>query len=211
MFLSEIFYSIQGESTYSGLPCVFVRLSGCNLNCPYCDTAYARDYSLIMNSEQILATINSFPHTGLVEITGGEPLLQKEVYTLMKVLKKNNFCILLETNGSLDLKAVPKYVIKIVDIKTPSAGTTSFISSNLQYINPKRDNIKFVISDINDYEWMKSFLTEFKLRGKHILVSTTFQEIKPQNIVEMIIKDGLDVRFQLQMHKYIWDPAKRGV
>jgi 7-carboxy-7-deazaguanine synthase len=205
MNISEIFYSIQGESTYSGLPCVFVRTAGCNLNCAYCDTKYASETRFKLTSEEILRKIRTFKHTNLVEITGGEPLLQKDINALFKLLNDNNFKILLETNGSIDLKTVPEYVCKIVDIKTPSSGhRKSFILSNLNYIDTEKDNLKFVISNLYDYAWMKDFLKKHQLSGQHILVSTVSNEISPQTIAKKILHDGLNVRFQLQIHKYIW-------
>ena len=212
MNITEIFYSIQGESTYAGLPCVFIRTSGCNLSCSYCDTDYANSESTEYSIEKIIKTINTFAHTHLVEITGGEPMLQPDIYDLFKELKKNDFDILLETNGSINLKSVPEYVCKIIDIKTPSSThKDSFHPDNLKYFNPNKDNIKFVIGNTEDYDWMRDFLNKNQLFGYNILASTVFSKIEPKIIVKKILEDGLNIRFQLQLHKYIWDANSRGV
>ena len=204
MKISEIFFSIQGESVYSGLPCVFVRVANCNLKCSYCDTRFdndAKEYT----PEEIMDVVNTFPHTYLVEITGGEPLLYDDVYELIELLHHAGFKVLIETNGSMDLNNVPDYVCKIVDVKTHGSGFgDSFLVSNLSYINPVKDNLKFVLCDMNDYEWMKGFLVEHNVFGQHVLVSTVFVWKEGLNAVcTQILEDGLDVRFQLQMHKYI--------
>ena len=204
--ISEIFYSIQGESTYSGLPTVFVRTYGCNLRCHYCDTKFSytdETASCDMSPQNILDKINSYPHINILQITGGEPLLQEDIYDLFSLLNKNNFTILLETNGSISVKNVPDYVCKVVDIKTPSSGfPDSFVISNLNHINPIKDNLKFVLSDINDYNWMKDFIKKHNIYGQHVLISTAFSLINPKIIINKILEDGLNVRFQLQLHKY---------
>ena len=206
MNISEIFYSIQGESTFSGLPCVFVRTSGCNLNCLYCDTKYADKVNYTLTPKEVLSEVKRFNHTNLVEITGGEPLLQNDIYELFELLHNNDFQILLETNGSINLKNIPAYVIKIVDIKTPGSGfPDSFLIENLEYIDLHKDNIKVVISSLEDYKWIKSFLSKYNLFGHHILFSSVYDKIDPKIIIENILNDGLNIRFQLQMHKYIWD------
>ena len=212
MDLSEIFFSIQGESTYNGLPCIFIRTSGCNLKCDYCDTLYAEKISKILNPDEILKRIKAISNCKLAEITGGEPLIQEEIYELFELLNINKYKVLLETNGSILLDKVPDYVCKIVDVKTPSSGYEhSFIINNLQYINAEKDNLKFVIGDLTDYEWVRNFLVLNNLKGQHILISTVFSKVEPSVIVEKILKDNLDVRFQLQLHKYIWSHEKRGV
>jgi len=207
MLVSEIFFSIQGESIYSGLPCVFIRAHGCNLRCHYCDTGYSKQEILKsedIDSKKILNKINKFPHTHLAEISGGEPLLQSDIYELINLLDEHKFKILLETNGTIDLSQIPNYVCKIVDVKTPSSGySDSFLITNLNHINPFQDNLKFVLSDFEDYEWMKIFLNKFHLYGHHILVSTAYEKIEPIKIAEKILTDGLNVRFQIQLHKYI--------
>lgn len=212
MNICEIFFSIQGESVYVGLPCIFVRTSGCNLKCSYCDTKYSTQINYKLSPTQLLSMVCEYKHSGLIEITGGEPLLQDDILDFIDILHKNNFKILLETNGSLDLAKIPEQVIKIVDVKTPSSGhSDSFLISNIKHINLKKDNIKFVISDTNDYEWTKCFIKKHTLFGSNILLSTVFSQISPQTIAEKIIKDGLNVRFQLQLHKYIWPADTRGV
>ncbi|MCK9330051.1 MAG: radical SAM protein [Candidatus Cloacimonetes bacterium] len=212
MDLSEIFFSIQGESTYSGLPCIFIRTSGCNLKCSYCDTTYANNVGKRLKISEIINEVNTFKGCKLVEVTGGEPLLQSEIYELFEELHTNDYDILLETNGSINLEKVPNYVCKIVDVKTPSSNCgDSFLKSNLDFINPTKDNIKFVIGDLNDYVWSKDFLKNNKLSGQHILFSVVFSKIEPKVIVQKVLEDKLDVRFQLQLHKYIWNPTERGV
>jgi len=204
MQISEIFYSIQGESTYSGLPCVFIRTSGCNLKCSYCDTQYALENGKEMSLDDILKKVQSYPHTSLVEITGGEPMLQPDIYDLSTLLHTHGFQILLETNGSKDLQHVPDYVCKIIDVKTPgSLYPDSFHLPNLSYFHPDKDNLKFVLSDLDDYQWMREFMKRNKLSGASILVSTVFDKIPPHIIAEKILVNGLDVRFQLQLHKYM--------
>jgi len=204
MKISEIFYSIQGESTYSGLPCVFIRTAGCNLRCSYCDTKYAQESGKDMSIDTILDQVQSFHHTSLVEITGGEPMLQPDIYDLFASLHLLNFQILLETNGSIDLKHVPDYICKIIDIKSPdSAYHHSFHTPNLYFFSPPKDNLKFVLSSVKDYLWMRDFLAENNLSGQSILISTVSDQIAPHIITEKILEDGLDVRFQLQIHKYI--------
>ena len=201
--IQEIFYSIQGESVYSGLPCVFVRTHGCNLNCLYCDTITVKNPS-VLNLNQILSTINQYSHINVVQVTGGEPLIHDEIYELFSLLKENHFTILLETNGAIEVNKVPDYVCKIIDVKTPGSGhQDSFLIKNLDFINPDKDNLKFVLSDLSDYKWMKNFLAKYGLYGSHVLVSTVFSALKPLEIVEKILEDGLNVRFQLQIHKYI--------
>ena len=204
MKISEIFFSIQGESVYSGLTCLFVRVAGCNLKCNYCDTQFdedAKEYS----PKEIMDVVNTFTHTYLVEITGGEPLLYDDVYELIDLLHHEGFKVLIETNGSIDMKDIPDYVCKIVDVKTPGSGYgDSFMVSNLPLINPVKDNLKFVLCDMTDYEWMKDFLVEHNVIGSHVLVSTVFTWSEGLNAVcTQILEDGLDVRFQLQMHRYI--------
>jgi len=204
MIISEIFYSIQGESTYSGLPCVFVRTSGCNLKCTYCDTKHALQHGKSMTIGAILESISRFKHTSLVEITGGEPLLQEDIHELFDCLHAQGFQILLETNGTVSLQYIPEYVCKIVDVKTPASGYAGyFVLENLFYINKDKDNLKFVLSSLDDYVWMKTFLKQHCLYGWHILVSPVSEMINPQVIAEQILTDGLNVRFQLQIHKYI--------
>ncbi|MDO9577728.1 MAG: radical SAM protein [Candidatus Cloacimonadales bacterium] len=210
--LSEIFFSIQGESSYAGLPCIFIRLSGCNLRCNYCDTKYSYETSFEKSVKEIILETHKYKPIKLVEITGGEPLLQDEVYLLFEKLNLEGYKILLETNGSISLKKVPEYVIKIVDVKTPGSGfENSFLLENLQFIDSEKDELKFVISDRNDYEWSKDFLQKYKLENYKILFSTVLEKLDPQILAEWILKDKLSVRMQLQIHKFIWDKETKGV
>ncbi|NQT65604.1 MAG: radical SAM protein [FCB group bacterium] len=210
--ISEIFCSIQGESTYAGLPCIFIRLAGCNLRCEYCDTTYSHESEINLSIEDILTKVKEYEPVKLIEITGGEPLLQPEVYKLFESLHKNGYNILLETNGSISLKDIPEYVIKIVDVKCPGSGEeNSFLLENLEYINKEKDEIKFVLSDNYDYNWAKDFINKYKLFEYEILFSPVSDKLEPQDLAKWIIDDKLPVRLQLQLHKIIWDKDKRGV
>ncbi len=210
--LNEVFLSIQGESTFAGIPCIFIRFSGCNLNCSYCDTTYHSEIHHKLSPEQIQEHIESYLPVRTVEITGGEPLLQAEIYPLFELLHQNGYQILLETNGSLSLEKVPSYVHKIVDIKlTGSNEGDSFNYDNLRFIDLNHDNIKFVLNSQEDYEEMKEILKEHNLFGPNVLISLVFNSLKSEEVVSWIISDKLDIRFQLQLHKYIWTPDKKGV
>jgi 7-carboxy-7-deazaguanine synthase len=157
-----------------------------------------------MSIDDILCAIRSYSHTGFVEVTGGEPLLQPDVYDLFRILHKSGYKILCETNGSLDIGKIPAYVCRVVDVKTPGSGCPdSFMVSNLTHINHHHDNLKFVIDSLDDYEWMKGFLMSHGLWGSHILVSCVEKNINPAIIAQKILSDGLDVRLQIQLHKYI--------
>jgi 7-carboxy-7-deazaguanine synthase len=209
--VNEIFYSIQGESSLAGLPCVFVRLTYCNLRCSYCDTEYAfyegTDYSI----EEILFEIKKY-NSNLVEITGGEPLLQTEAYILMKNLCDLGFQVMIETGGSLSIKEIDTRVKIIMDLKCPSSKMSQKnLYENINYLKPE-DEVKFVIGNIEDYDWSKDMVNKYSLTEKcTVLFSNVFSELEPIRLVEWILKDNLKVRFQLQMHKYIWDPKQRGV
>ena len=210
--VNEIYKSVQGESTYTGHPCVFIRLTYCNLRCSYCDTEYAFYEGKELSIEEILEKIKAYK-INLVEVTGGEPLIQKECNLLLKKLLSHNYEVLLETSGSLTLAKVPNKVIKIVDFKCPSSKMESKnLWENVNYIN-KKDEIKFVIGNRKDYNWAKKKITEHKLFNltKNILFSPVFNEIEPKKIIDWILEDTLNVRFQLQMHKYIWKPDEKGV
>ena len=210
--ISEIFCSIQGESSYAGLPCVFIRLAGCNLRCGYCDTTYSYESNILLSINDIISKIKEYDPVKLVEITGGEPLLQPEVNQLFESLHKNGYIILLETNGSISLKDVPDYVIKIVDVKCPGSGEeNSFLIENLEYINKEKDEIKFVLSNNFDYNWAKDFVMKYNLKDYEILFSPVSEKLEPQDLAKLIIKDKFPVRMQLQLHKIIWDKDKRGV
>jgi len=210
--VSEIFYSIQGESTYSGLPCIFLRLTGCNLLCLWCDTPYAQDtekgdqeLSLI----EILDNIKRFK-CRLIEITGGEPLLQHATPILLDQLVKIGYAVLLETNGSRDLAGLNPKVRKILDVKCPSSGfADSFLMENLELITPT-DEVKFVIADREDYEFSKAFLkTYLQNKDCSVLFSPVYQEANAKRLPEWILEDNLMVRYQIALHKYIWG-NKRG-
>lgn len=211
MKINEIYKSIQGESTYAGLPCVFVRLTYCNLRCTYCDTEYAFYEGKEMTVSEILQTVY-LQECQLVEITGGEPLVQKEVYALMNRLIEEKFTVLLETGGSMDIGSVPPAVIKIVDLKCPSSGESAKnLYSNIDKLQP-HDEIKFVIGNRQDYFWAKQIVRDYRLEEKYrVLFSTVFDCLKPNDLAEWILQDNLKVRLQLQIHKYIWSPTTRGV
>jgi len=211
MKINEIYKSIQGESTYAGLPCVFVRLTYCNLRCSYCDTAYAFYEGQEMSLEQVIQAIRECD-CSLVEITGGEPLLQKEVYPLMDRLIADGFLVLLETGGSLDIGEVHPSVIKIMDLKCPSSEESQKnCYDNLHKLQP-HDEIKFVIGNRADYLWALDIIRKHHLDERYrILFSTVFATLQPSELVNWILEDKLNVRFQLQIHKYIWNPEKRGV
>ncbi|MBM3803946.1 MAG: radical SAM protein [Acidimicrobiia bacterium] len=211
MKINEIYRSIQGESSYAGLPCVFVRLTYCNLRCTYCDTAYAFYQGKDMTVDEVMAAVLDY-HCSLVEITGGEPLLQKEVLPLMDRLVESGCTVLLETGGSLDVRKVHPKVIKILDLKCPSSGESEHnLYSNLDQLQP-HDEIKFVIGTLEDYLWTKETIEKYRLTDRFlVLASTVFNVLEPRQLVEWILHDNLKVRFQLQMHKYIWDPDQRAV
>lgn len=209
--INEIFYSIQGESTFAGERCVFVRLTGCNLRCTYCDTEYAFYDGKEMSIEEIIEVVASY-NCNLIEITGGEPLLQSDVYPLMTKLCDKGFVVLLETSGSLLIENVDKRVTNILDFKTPSSKMDKKNDfRNVEYLKPK-DEVKFVIGSQEDYNWAKDIIVKYKLNEKvTILFSSVFGKIEHEELVNWILEDNLNVRYQLQMHKYIWDPAKTGV
>ncbi|MBI5207721.1 MAG: radical SAM protein [Candidatus Firestonebacteria bacterium] len=199
----EIFKSIQGESSYTGFPCTFIRLSGCNLDCTYCDTQYARSGGKTFSIDEIISRVKKL-NCSLIEITGGEPLLQKEVYPLMKKLLELKYKVLIETNGSISLKHIPKKVIKIMDIKCPDSGMSDKMDfNNLKFLSNK-DEIKFVIKSRRDYLWAKHIISQFSLNKKtQLLFSPVLGHIEPKKIAGWILKDNLPVRFQLQVHKII--------
>ena len=204
--ICEIFTSIQGESSFSGLPCLFVRLSGCNLKCVWCDTRYASESDYILHHPEELAGLINSSEINLVEFTGGEPLLQKtELLKTLALIKKDK-TILIETNGSVSLEGLSVDIIKIVDLKLPGSGEYgSFLFNNLSLMS-KNDEIKFVVSDITDYETMKMLIKQYGLGKKHkVLVSrTSCASITDREIAAMIINDKLNLRYQIQLHKYIW-------
>ena len=210
--INEIYHSIQGESTWAGRPCVFVRLTFCNLRCNYCDTAYAFYEGEKMSLPEIVERVIAFG-CPLVEITGGEPLLQKNVLPLMTMLADARMTILLETSGAHDISKVDPRVHRIMDLKTPGSGECERnLWSNIPHLT-ERDEVKFVIGSREDYEWSREKMCEHNLakRCHAVLFSPIFGRIEPQEIVEWMLADKLEARFQLQMHKFIWSPTARGV
>lgn len=209
--VNEIFYSVQGESTYAGRPCVFVRLTGCNLRCRWCDTAYAFYDGETLTVEQVLERVRAYK-CPLVEITGGEPLLQDEVHFLIDRLLVEGYEVLVETGGSLDVGRLDPRVVKIVDLKAPGSKMDRHNNlDNLQYLD-RKDQIKFVVADRRDYEWAKRIMAEHALAEKaQVLFSPVFGELHPRELAEWILADRLPARLQIQLHKYLWDPNQRGV
>lgn len=211
--VNEIFYSIQGESSFAGWPCVFIRLSGCNLRCSYCDTQYAYEDGTDLEIKGILERISVY-NCRLVEVTGGEPLIQKETPDLIRQLLDKGYKVLLETNGSIDISLVDKQCIRILDIKCPSSGEKDSIDLN----NLKRlvdgDELKFVIADRSDYDYAKGILDlADSICPKSVAVhfSPCFGKMDIKKLSHWILEDFLDVRLNLQLHKFIWDPHKKGV
>ena len=211
LIVNEIFYSIQGESSRAGLPCVFVRLTGCNLRCAYCDTAYAFHEGQNLSLDEILSAVRRHG-CRLVEVTGGEPLMQEGVYDLMTRLCDEGYETLLETGGSLDIGRVDPRVTRIVDFKCPSSGMAKKnLWENVRYLNDC-DEVKFVIGNREDFDWSLARIREHDLeRRGRILMSVVFGELAPRELAGWILESGVGARMQLQMHKYIWDPATRGV
>lgn len=209
--INEIFHSIQGESTKTGLPCVFIRLTGCNIRCEYCDTEYAFFEGESLSLEEIVKKVKSY-NCKLVELTGGEPLLQKESIELMKILADEGFDVMLETNGSIDISRVDKRVKIIMDLKGPSSKETDKnLYENIDLLK-NTDEVKFVIADKKDFDWAKKTVEKYRLDKKVIvLFSPSFGNIAMEELVKWILKDNLNVRFQMQIHKYIWNPEMRGV
>ena len=210
--INEIYHSIQGESTWAGRPCVFARLTFCDLRCNYCDTEYAFYQGKKQTLKEIVDLVTAF-NCPLVEITGGEPLIQKNVLPLMSMLSDVGYTVLLETSGAHDISKVDPRVHRIMDLKTPGSGEVEKnLWSNVDYLG-SRDEVKFVIGSREDYEWSCDKVRRFDLpkRCHAVLFSPIFGRIDPRKIVEWILADRLDVRFQLQMHKFIWSPTQRGV
>ena len=209
--INEIFKSIQGESTAMGMPCAFVRLTYCNLRCSYCDTEYSFHEGNDMKIIDIIEEVKSM-NTNLVEITGGEPMLQKNVIPLMKEFLNDNFEVMLETCGAISLEEVPRKVKKIVDFKCPSSNMNhKNLWSIIDELSP-HDEIKFVIGDRADYKWVLNKINQYNLDSRWtILFSPVFDKLNPDQLADWILEDNLNVRLQLQMHKYIWDPEMRAV
>lgn len=211
MKICEIYPAIQGESTHAGLICTIVRLSGCNLRCTYCDTTYAFEEGYEMSEADIINEI-SLIGINLVEITGGEPLLQKEVFRLIEKLINDGYTVLVETNGSIDIREIDRRAIIIMDIKTPGSGMADKMNfSNLYYLR-KEDEVKFVLTDRADYEWSKEIVTKYKLIDKcNVLFSPAYGILHPQALAKWLIEDKLAVRLNIQLHKYIYGEGVRGV
>jgi 7-carboxy-7-deazaguanine synthase len=224
MRITEIFRSIQGESTYAGLPCVFVRLTGCNLRCAWCDTAYAFHGGSPMSLEEVVARVAelSGPASSprLVELTGGEPLLQPESVPLAERLVADGYTVLIETSGERFVGTLPQAVVKIVDVKCPDSGEFgTFHMDNLRALDAK-DEIKFVVASRQDYEFARDFVAQHDLcrRVRQVTFSPVFEDpagtwpgLNARLLAEWILEDRLPVRLGLQLHKFIWDPATKGV
>src|SRR5579864_122502 len=228
MFITEIFKSIQGESSHAGLPCIFVRQTGCNLRCKWCDTAYAFHGGTKQSIDEVLARVEEFSRASdgqkdkvrLVELTGGEPLLQPETPELARRLLVAGYTVLIETSGERDVSALPREVVKIVDVKCPDSGEFgTFNIANLAALD-RKDEIKFVIASRQDYEFARDFLREHSLteRVREVLFSPVFADpegswpaMDARALAEWILADNLPVRLGLQLHKFIWDPAIHGV
>jgi len=227
MIVTEIFKSIQGESTFAGLPCIFVRLTGCNLRCHWCDTAYAFHGGTKMSGDEVVARVHELggksisgasPQSpgrrDLVEFTGGEPLLQEtELLPVAGRLLEDGYRVLIETSGERLIGGLPRSVIKVLDVKCPGSGEAGkFRFDNLAVLE-RKDQVKFVIVDENDYRFAREFLATHNLpeRVDEIIFSPVFGQLPPQKLAEWILRDALDVRLGLQIHKFIWDPEARGV
>ena len=226
MQVTEIYRSIQGESSYAGLPCVFVRLTGCNLRCIWCDSEYTFSGGRKMSLDEVEAEVRRLAPAGLVEITGGEPLLQeREAVLLMERLLALGYTVLLETSGERMLENVPQHVIKIVDVKCPHSGEFgTFREQSLAALGPQ-DEVKFVLADRTDYEFARDFTRRHELtaRVRSAIFSPAFRKdasgardsshclLDPQQLAQWILEDGLEVRLGLQIHKFIWEPSMKGV
>lgn len=211
MKVCEIFTSIQGETSYTGIPCTFIRLAGCNLRCSYCDTKYAYEEGIELTENEIINEVTLIG-VNLVEITGGEPLLQKGTFHLIERLISEGYKVLVETNGTLSIKNVDSRATIILDIKTPGSGMWEDMDlSNFDYIKPA-DEVKFVITDRTDYEWSKNMIHKYDLKPRcNVLFSPAFGVLAPESLIKWMLEDRLDVRLNLQMHKYIYGSDKRGV
>jgi len=210
--INEIFYSVQGESSYAGQPCVFVRLTACDLRCAWCDTEYAFYEGRKRALDDVLEAVESYG-CPLVEVTGGEPLLQEDVYPLMHGLLERGKKVLLETGGHRDTSRVPGKVVTILDVKCPGSGESGRNDwGNLDRLRP-HDEVKFVIADRADYEWARDVLARHDLTGRAAAIhfSPVHGVLAPKTLSEWVLADRLPVRVQLQIHKYIWSPTTRGV
>jgi len=212
MKINEIFYGIQGESSFMGLPFAFIRLAGCNLRCTYCDTTYAFYESTDMSIAEILGKIEAFP-TRFVLVTGGEPMLQKPVYELFDNLLQRGYTVLAETGGQIALAEVDPRVHKIMDFKCPSSGMeTHNCYDNVRYLTPG-DEVKFVVADRNDFDWSCDLVRRYDLtsRVSNVLFSPVYSKLPYAEVADWVLHSGLRVRLQLQLHKIIWPDTQRGV
>ena len=210
--VNEIFHSIQGESTHTGRPCVFVRLTACDLRCSWCDTPYAFSEGRKMSLDEVVAQVDAF-HCPLVEITGGEPLLQRDVYSLMTRLLDEGRTVMVETGGHISIEDVPAPVIKVVDVKCPGSGEAHRNHwANLDRLAP-HDEVKFVIKDRTDYEYARDVVVRHQLVGRvaAVLFSPVHGVMEAKQLAAWILEDRLEVRLQLQAHKFIWGADVRGV
>jgi 7-carboxy-7-deazaguanine synthase len=213
MRITEIYKSIQGESTYAGLPCVFVRTTGCDLRCSWCDSEFTFTGGTTMTVDEVLAEVERLD-CRLVELTGGEPMLQKDIDELARRLCDAGHTVLIETGGHRDVSAaaLDGRVVRVMDVKCPGSGESHRNHwENLAHLRPS-DEVKFVLASREDYEWARDLIRREGLdRRARVLMSVAFREVSPADAVRWILEDGLDVRFQLQMHKFIWDPDARRV
>ncbi len=226
MYLIEIYKSVQGESSFAGRPCIFVRLAGCNLRCSWCDSEYTFTGGYKQTEDEVVAEIAKLAPVKLVEFTGGEPLLQeRELVPLMDRLLRDGYELMIETSGERYVENVPRAVHKIIDVKCPGSGEAGrFRMTNLASLT-ERDEVKFVIVNREDYEYARDFIRANALEGRvgGILLSPAFSKtpsperttenclLDPRDLVEWMLVDGLDARLSLQIHKYIWEPQKKGV
>lgn len=211
--VNEIFYSIQGESTHAGRPCAFVRLTGCNLRCSYCDTRYAYEEGDLMEIGDVFDRVSSF-ECHLVQITGGEPLIQEETPILIQSLIEDGYEVLLETNGSQDISQVDDRCIKVLDIKCPSSGMADRNDLNNMARLSQDDELKFIIGNREDYDYARKIVDYIDLGPRRIHAvhfSPVFWQLEPSTLAEWILEDHLDVRLHLQLHKYVWGPDMKGV
>lgn len=211
MQITEIYKSIQGESTFAGLPCVFVRTTGCNLRCVWCDTEYAFYGGQKMSIDDVIQKVEAL-HCRLVEITGGEPLLQKETPELARRLLEKGFTVLIETSGERDVSVLDPRVIKIMDLKCPGSGECEKNRwQNLEFLTSK-DELKFVIKDRADYEWAAEVVKTYRLDQRlTVLFSPVWGKLELAELARWILEDRLNVRYQIQLHKIIWSPEAKGV
>ena len=226
MYLIEIYKSVQGESSFAGVPCIFVRLAGCNLRCSWCDSEYTFTGGYKLSEDEVVAEVAKLAPVKLVEFTGGEPLLQeRELIPLMERLLAEGYELMIETSGERPIENVPVAVHRIVDVKCPGSGEAGrFRMANLDALTG-RDELKFVITNRGDYEYARSFIREHALEGRvgQILLSPAFSKtpsperstanclLDPRALVEWMLADGLNARLSLQIHKYVWEPLKKGV